>query len=72
MKLVDADGKSVLDELPTIAPIHAAGGCYCFECEKIDHDGGAGLCNRWNRWTLCNDFCSRGRNKRETELKGSM
>lgn len=44
----------------TIDPVHAAGGCYCFECQKFDHDGGAGFCNQWGKWTLCSDFCSRG------------
>ena len=49
---------------------HAAGGCYCFECEKFDHDGGTGFCNQWGKWTLCSDFCSRGR-KIETVLPKS-
>lgn len=48
---------------PTTNPVHAAGGCYCFECEKFDHDGGTGFCNHWGKWTLCSDFCSRGQRK---------
>ena len=47
--------------MPAVDPVHAAGGCYCFECEKFDHDGGAGFCNKWGKWTLCSDFCSRGK-----------
>lgn len=43
--------------------LHAAGGCYCFECEKFDHDGGSGFCNQWDKWILCSDFCSRGQRK---------
>ena len=49
----------LIRQSPTIDPVHAAGGCYCFECEKFDHDGGAGFCNQWGKWTLCSDFCSR-------------
>lgn len=51
----------LIRQSPTIDPVHAAGGCYCFECEKFDHDGGAGFCNQWGKWTLCSDFCSRGK-----------
>lgn len=57
----------LIRQSPTIDPVHAAGGCYCFECEKFDHDGGAGFCNQWGKWTLCSDFCSRGK-KIETVL----
>ena len=59
-----------LSKQPTIDLVHAAGGCYCFECEKFDHDGGAGFCNQWGKWTLCSDFCSRGK-KIETVLTKS-
>lgn len=27
---------------------------------RREHDGGAGFCNQWGKWTLCSDFCSRG------------
>lgn len=53
----------VIKMAETIDPIHAANACYCFECEKFDHDGGAGFCNQWSRWTLCSDFCSHGKLK---------
>ena len=56
--------------MPTEDPVHAAGGCYCFECKKFDHDGGAGFCNQWGKRTLCSDFCSRGK-KIETVLPKS-
>lgn len=69
MRLIDADEMKEssqgivwaewIDKRPTVDPIHAAGGCYCFECEKFDHDGGTGFCNQWGKWTLCSDFCSR-------------
>lgn len=61
---------SHVDAAPAIDPIHAAGGCYCFECEKFDHDSGTGFCNQWGKWTLCSDFCSRGK-KIETVLPKS-
>lgn len=73
MRLIDADKMKEssqgivwaewIDKQPTINPIHAANGCYCFECEKFDHDGGVGFCNQWSRWTLCSDFCSHGKLK---------
>ena len=59
-----------IENTPTINPVHAAGGCYCFECKKFDHDGGTGFCNQWGKWTLCSDFCSRGK-KIETVLPKS-
>ena len=37
----------LIRQSPTIDPVHAAGGCYCFECEKFDHDSGTGFCNQW-------------------------
>ena len=52
--------------LPTIDAVHAAGGCYCFECKRFDRDTGDGFCNRWGKWTLCSDFCSRGQRKEVT------
>ena len=56
----------IIDEQPIIDPVHAAGGCYCFECDKFDHDGGTGFCDQWDKWTLCSDFCSRGQRKEAT------
>ena len=31
--------KAMLEELPTIDPIKAAGGCYCRECKHFDTTG---------------------------------
>ncbi|QIA32017.1 hypothetical protein [Flavonifractor plautii] len=51
MRLVDADNarecfggdgvtgavmQRMFDELPTVDPVHAAGGCYCWECKYKD------------------------------------
>ena len=41
-------------EAPTIDIIR------CCECERHDHDGGAGYCNRFWSWTMMSDFCSYG------------
>ena len=60
----------LIRQSPTIDPVHAAGGCYCFECEKFGHDSGPGFCNQWGKWTLCSDFCRRGK-KIETVLPKS-
>lgn len=54
---------TLLENAPTIDAVHAAGGCYCFECKRFDRDTGEGFCNRWGKWTLCSDFCSRGQRK---------
>jgi len=29
--------RKVIDEAPTVDPIHYAGGCYCWECEKNEN-----------------------------------
>lgn len=79
MRLVDAGAAQIylnktaceqIKWMPTIDPVHAAGGCWCFECEEFDHDGGTGFCNQRGKWTLCSDFCSRGK-KIETVLPKS-
>ena len=35
----------------------------CCSCEKHDHDGATGYCNRWGKWTKMSDFCSYGERK---------
>lgn len=80
MRLVDADvankwmrqnnafiDAAILKAIPTIDPVHAAGGCYCRECMYAEHLlNGAG-----KRYELCkyededsirlpDDFCSVG------------
>lgn len=54
-----------LGDMPTIDPIHAIGGCYCFECENCKD----GYCLiRKDSWgeqleVGLHDFCSNGKNK---------
>lgn len=47
---------------PTIDPIHAAGGCYCWECTKFrrytKNNITFGICKRHNSEVRENDFCS--------------
>lgn len=33
----------------------------CCNCEFHDHDGTAGYCNYWRRWSNMSDFCSHGK-----------
>lgn len=91
MRLVDADvadkwmrqnnafiDAAILKAIPTIDPVHAAGGCYCRECMYAEHLlNGAG-----KRYELCkyededsirfpDDFCSLGQRKIETVLPKS-
>lgn len=69
MRLIDAEGKPALDNLPTIDPIKAAGGCYCRECKYWDDDGRCdppenGLTREYTRPT---DFCSYGEPREEQD-----
>ena len=69
---------AILKAIPTIDPVHAAGGCYCRECMYAEHlFNGAG-----KRYELCkyededsirfpDDFCSLGQRKIETVLPKS-
>lgn len=74
MRLVDATGKSALDELPTVDPVKAAGGCYCKDCcfrykmtdeksrrvrERCSHPYGL------KKTLRVNDFCSYGIDRTE-------
>lgn len=61
-----------IDRLPTLDPVHAAGGCYCWECENADpymcvgtptDDVNASLfrCYKYDGiYRMRYDFCSRG------------
>lgn len=65
-----------LADVPTIDPVHAAGGCYCRECDSWDEENATGRkklgnyvapCSVWSdfensytRYTRPNDFCSLG------------
>lgn len=61
------DAIGVVNNAPTIDPIHAAGGCYCWECKFFrewsinDHycANRAGL----SRIVSADEFCSRGKRK---------
>lgn len=75
MKLVDVEtlwcsdcvDKSICEEIgcdvhfmPTIDPVHAAGGCYCREC--IYHEsteGGRDYCALHE--SVCSEFCGDGK-----------
>lgn len=60
----------MVDDEPTVDPVHAAGGCYCRECRYCGvpvFTEGVLLCRRGNRPERKNrdDFCSRGKLKEE-------
>lgn len=90
MRLVDADvadkwmrqnnafiDAAILKAIPTIDPVHAAGGCYCRECMYAEHLlNGAG-----KRYELCkyedvdgvrcpDDFCSVGEREEDEHEAG--
>lgn len=55
----------MVDDEPTVDPVHAAGGCYCKECKFWD---GYGRCETPDNglvleFTKPNDFCSYGERK---------
>lgn len=54
-----------IEKMPTIDPVHAAGGCYCRECKFWSDDGRCephenGLIREYTKPT---DFCSYGEPK---------
>lgn len=58
----------LVDEAPIIDLIHAAGGCYCRECEYWTKVTNAGFCCKNNAPMFVaqpNDFCSRGKRMEE-------
>lgn len=82
MRLIDADmlpmaldghivsiWKKDLDAVPTIDPVHAAGGCYCKECKHFLGDKkilpGGGLCLFDEMTKRLDDFCSYGERKED-------
>ena len=63
-----------IDDAPTIDPVHAAGGCYCRECEYRTKDTQwtrAGFCGRRDAGPMMiarpDDFCSRGKRRVEND-----
>lgn len=57
--------RRMFDELPTVEPVHAAGGIYCEECKMAVEDGGFLWC-RGNE-VKPTDFCSHGKQKDDAE-----
>lgn len=67
----------MIRDAPTIDPVHAAGGCYCWECENADpymcvgtptDDVNASLfrCYKYDGiYRMRYDFCSRGERREE-------
>ena len=52
-----------INEQPIIDPVHAAGGCYCWECKYWTKVTNAGFCCKNNAPMFVaqpNDFCCRG------------
>lgn len=61
-----------IDDAPSIDPVHAAGGCYCWECEYRTKDTRwtrAGFCGRRDAGSMMmvrpDDFCNRGKRKKK-------
>ena len=48
---------NLIEQCPTIDPVHAAGGCYCHECKYYN---GCGLCELHTTRIGGHDFCSYG------------
>lgn len=69
----------MLKDLPTIDPVHAAGGCYCSECfhsELEEHENvddwkfkREWWCNKYKNTMPLNGFCSEGRIKNDVTQK---
>lgn len=59
VKVVEA----VVDDTPTIDPVHAAGGCYCHECENLDTTSVADWCLEHQRVVSPLGFCGYGRRR---------
>lgn len=62
----------LIRDAPTIDPVRAAGGCYCWECEYRTKDTQwtrAGFCGRRDAGPMMiarpDDFCSRGKRRKE-------
>lgn len=58
----------IINSAPTIDPVHAAGGCYCWECKwarKVDDREPKYRCvnicrDGCTQWLGSNDFCNYG------------
>ena len=56
-KMVEEEVRENIKDAPTAAVVEVV---RCCNCEFHDHDGTAGYCNYWRRWSNMSDFCSRG------------
>ena len=50
-----------IDRIKTLSAADVVEVVRCCNCEFHDHDGTAGYCNYWRRWSNMSDFCSRGK-----------
>lgn len=60
-----------IENAPTIDPVHAAGACYCWECElgkKSINCPGMIYCNGYHYYKNQTDFCSCGVRKDGNEM----
>lgn len=59
-----------IDRLPSIDPVHVAGGCYCGECVNLGSDvfdDDLFYCHYWG-YSICkDDFCSHGKRREEND-----
>ena len=55
--------RGVIDNTPTIDPIHAAGGCYCRECRNKDSIACPAYDLPMNRTSMRIKFCNCGKRK---------
>ena len=58
-----AEGKENTNQIPTIDPIHAAGGCYCRECGYKDSNACPAYDLPMNRTSMRIKFCNCGKRK---------
>lgn len=64
----------MIRDAPTIDPVHAAGGCYCYECGYLgsmhEEDGETSTfyCHCWGDLIYKDNFCSRGERREENEV----
>lgn len=48
----------LMDAQPHIDPVHAAGGCYCWECKSMRKMRDGIFCSERKRYVSEGDFCS--------------
>lgn len=56
--------RQLIDNAPTIDPVHAAGGCYCRECcWGQEDDAGVMHCHKFHAHKKADGFCDDGKCK---------